>query len=55
LQVCPFNAKAFDGWFMKSFQKTIKELDAEEMRARLTRDLQEQWSLISQPVGRDGI
>ena len=53
LEVCPWNAKAFDGRYKQTFLDTIKGIDLPQWRAELKEGLQEQWSQVKQPVETD--
>ena len=50
IQVCPWNAKAFDGRFKAAFIQTIKGINLREWRENLKAGLQEQWSRVEPPT-----
>ena len=50
LEVCPWNAKAFDGRYKETFVNTIKGIDLPQWRAELKAGLQEQWTKVSRPA-----
>lgn len=50
LQVCPVNARAFEGRFKQSFIKTIKSIDLPTWREELKEGLQEPWSHVAKPT-----
>ena len=50
LQVCPANAKAFDGKFKKTFIQTIKGINLEESRRELKAGAQEPWTYVERPT-----
>ena len=50
IQVCPLNAKAFNGKFKQTFVEMIRGIDLEEMRTTLKAGVQKPWSLIPEPV-----
>lgn len=49
LQVCPFNAKAFDGMFRDEFTQTLRDIDPGELAESLTQTLPQPWTEISPP------
>jgi formate hydrogenlyase subunit 6/NADH:ubiquinone oxidoreductase subunit I len=53
LEVCPFNAKAIDGKYKKSFVERMKEIDAKERTAELSAGLQEPWQHVEKPVEKE--
>jgi len=50
LQVCPWNARGFDGKFKQTFIQTIKGLDRAKWREELQAGLQEPWSYVERPT-----
>ena len=50
IQVCPLNAKAFNGRFQEIFVNMIKGIDLKEMRTTLQAGVQEPWSLAPRPA-----
>ena len=50
LEVCPVNARAFEGRFKDTFVKTIKSINLQEWRAELKAGLQQPWSYIDRPT-----
>jgi len=49
LQVCPFNAKAFDGAFKSEFTSAVTSIEPEEVATRLTESLQAPWTEFAPP------
>ena len=49
LEVCPFNAKAHDGRYKKSFVERMKEIDAASRTETLTAGLQVPWQYVEEP------
>ena len=50
LQVCPWNAKGFEGKFKQTFIQTIKGLDRAKWRQELQAGVQEPWSYVERPT-----
>ncbi|MEQ8388591.1 MAG: 4Fe-4S dicluster domain-containing protein [Alphaproteobacteria bacterium] len=53
LEVCPFNARGFDGRYKKTFVETIKGIDLGEWREELKAGLQEPWAYVEKPESRE--
>ena len=49
LQVCPWNARGFEGKFKKTFIQTIKGLDRTKWREELQAGFQEPWDYVERP------
>ncbi|MGI9657462.1 MAG: 4Fe-4S dicluster domain-containing protein [Gaiellaceae bacterium] len=47
LQVCPFNAKAFDGVFKSDFTAAVANIDSEAVARRLTDSLDAPWTELA--------
>ncbi|NKB39436.1 MAG: 4Fe-4S dicluster domain-containing protein [Gammaproteobacteria bacterium] len=53
LEVCPFNAKALDGKYKKSFVERIKQIDIAERKADLKSGLQQTWQFVEKPEEKE--
>ncbi len=53
LQVCPFNAKGFDGRYKESFVQHLKSIDLPKWRAELQDGLQEPWTKVEKPAEQE--
>ncbi|NKB37631.1 MAG: 4Fe-4S dicluster domain-containing protein [Gammaproteobacteria bacterium] len=49
LEVCPFNARALDGKYKKSFVERIKSIDSKERSQELKDALQTPWQHVKKP------
>ena len=50
LQVCPYNAKAFEGQIKQSFVSTMRNIDLKERRETLKANLQTPWTFVERPA-----
>lgn len=53
LEVCPFNAKALDGKYKRSFVERMKSIDSKERTAELKAGLQEPWQFVEEPEEKE--
>ena len=53
LEVCPFNARAFDGAYKRSLIERINGMDRDTWNKDLKEGLQQPWEHVVQPSNRD--
>ena len=53
LQVCPINAKAFDGELRDAFTQTMRGIDPDALAESLTRTLPKPWTAIPPPESHE--
>jgi epoxyqueuosine reductase QueG len=52
LEVCPFNARGFNGKYKKTLMQHLKSIEREKWRAALKAGLQKPWQFVEEPRSR---